>query len=406
MRLVFTLITSTILSGMLFAQAPRTSLLEISESVYTQDNARTICLKEDIRSTHSEKLAILSFHPDEFQGPGATEDPFFNTPSDQWWNIYGTPGFGQGYVDRVSYNGNNLVLGRSFWNDTIAARTNRTAIALVTMPEVLYDPSTREIFTRIEVNFEKESIELKDFRIFLYVAADNQMAFQRFDTLDNSLCQLFIDPNDTNYFLTDTLDSFYHNDVVIANPSGFDGVDDIIPNEVPLGGRYTANFTYTVPNKYAIGDLKVVGFVADYDGNDLTSNAVVNVAKSAEFTSYDSEDLSDPNHPENPDNPNSVFSPSYWPTGFNDVIDVSDKMTFYPNPMREVGVAQFKVPNRQLVNVFVTDVEGRLVKTVYEQLLSAGEHRAALSSTGLDQGMYIIHVQGENFNNRVKFVLQ
>ncbi len=406
MRRIFTLLTTTLIAGTLFAQAPRTSLLEISESVYTQDNARTICLKETMRSNFGDELAILSYHPDEFQGPMATEDPFFNQASDQWWNIYGTPGFGQGFVDRVSYNGNNLVLGRSLWNDTIAARINRSAIALVTMPEVLYDPATREIFARVQIDFQKESIELKDFRFFLYVAADNQLGIQRFDSLDNSLCGLFIDPNDTNYFLTDTLDSFMHNDVVIANPSTFDGVDDVIPNEVPEGARYTSTFTYTVPNKYAVEDLKVVGFVADYDGNDLGSNAVVNVAKSNSFTEYDSEDPTDPNHPENPENPNSVFNRDYWPTGLNEGHGTSNEIRFFPNPMTDVGVAYFTVPASQMVNVYVTDLEGRTVRSVYTQELMQGEHRAAVSSNGLSAGVYVMQIAGESFTHRVKFILQ
>jgi hypothetical protein len=297
-------------------------------------------------------------------------------------------------------------LGRSLWNDTIAARINRTSIALVTLPEVLFDPTTREIFARVQVDFEKESIELKDFRFFLYVAADDQLGVQRFDTLDNSLCGLFIDPNDTNYFLTDTIDSFFHNDVVIANPSTFDGVDDVIPNEVPLGARYTTTFTYTVPNKYDISDLKVVGFVADYDGNDLASNAVINVAKSNTFTTYDSEDPTDPNHPENPDNPNSVFNQSYWPTGFQEESSMDEQISFFPNPMTDLGVAQFSVPSRQQVNVFVTDLGGRMIHTVYNQELIGGEHRAAVSSSGLSSGMYIMHVAGENFQKQVKFVVQ
>lgn len=406
MKRILTLLSGVLVTTSLSAQVPRNSLLELSESVFTRDNARTICIKENLRNTFGDDLAILSYHPDDFQGPGFTADPFFNQASEQWWNIYGTPGFGQGYVDRVSYNGNNLVLGRSLWADTIAARINRTAIAEVTLPETLFDPANRQLFARVQVIFEKENLELKDFRFFLLVAANNQMGIQRFDTLDLTLCTAFIDPTDTNYFMTDTLDSFMHNDVVIANPSGFAGVDNIIPNEVDQGARYTTSFTYTVPMNYNIEDIKVVGFVADYNGNNLASNAIINVAQSANFISYDSSDESDPNHPNNPDNPNSVFNQANWPTGINEEASVEIDLVFYPNPMLDLGLAAFNVPNRQQVSVFLTDLDGRMVKAVFDQVLTQGRHKAALSASGLASGFYILHVQGENFKQQARVVIQ
>lgn len=406
MKRIFTLFNGVLITATLSAQAPRNSLLEISESVFTLDNARTICIKENLRNTFGDDLAILSYHPDDFQGPGFTADPFFNQAAEQWWNIYGTPGFGQGYVDRVSYNGNNLVLGRSFWSDTIAARINRTAIAEVTLPEVLFDAAKRQIFARVQVVFEKENLELKDFRFFLLVAANNQLGIQRFDTLDLTLCTAFIDPADTNYFLTDTLDSFMHNDVVIANPSGFAGVDNIIPSEVAQGARYTTSFTYTVPTKYNIEDLKVVGFVADYNGNNLAANAVVNVAQSADFVLYDSDDETDPNHPNNPDNPKSVFNQANWPTGLNESLPVDINLLVYPNPLIDLGLAAFNVPSRQRVNVYLTDLEGRMTKVVYNQVLTQGRHKAAVSTSNLASGFYILHVEGENFKQQTRIVIQ
>ena len=405
MKRIFTLSILLGITNMISAQAPRTSLLEISESVFTQDNARTICLKEEVRSAFGDDLAILSFHPDDFQGPGFSEDPFFNNASDQWWNIYGTPGFGQGHVDRVSYNGSNFILGRTLWNDTLAARVNRTSIGLVTLPEVLYDPAKREIFTRIQIDFEKENIELKDFRFFIYVAADNQLGIQRFDTLDATLCTAFIDPNDTNYFLTDTLDTFYHNDVVIANPSTFEGIDGVIPNEVVEGARYTTTITYTVPAAYDINDLNIVGFVADYDGNDVTSNELINAAKANSFTNYDSEDTSDPNHPENPDNPNSVFNQDYWPNGINDAR-IEEGINVYTNPVRELGLVEFVVPHRQVVSVSIRALDGRLVQNIYQQTLSQGTHRAAFTNAQISSGLYLISIEGEDFRYIEKVVVE
>ncbi|MEX2596355.1 MAG: T9SS type A sorting domain-containing protein [Salibacteraceae bacterium] len=404
MKRIVTLFYFTTLALAVLAQAPRTSLLELSESVFTRDVATTICLKEELRNSFNNDLAILSYHPDDFQGPQFSEDPFFNNSSDQWWNIYGTPGFGQGFIDRVSYNGNNLVLGRSRWNDTIASRINRTSIALVTLPEVLYDPAKREIFARIQIDFEKENIELKDFRFFLYITANEQLGFQRFDTTDSGLCVDFIDPSDTNFFMTDTLDTFYHNDVVIASPSTYEGVDNIIPNEVDEGARYTTTFTYTVPNKYALDDLKVVGFVADYNENDVTRNAVINAAQSVSFIEYDSEDPKDPNHPENPDNPNSVKNPNYWPTGSKTIFN-DEVFGFYPNPMRDLGVLSFSVPTNQHVEVGVYNIQGKLIKQVYSQDLSAGTHKAAFTNNGISNGVYIVKVKGESFQRQLRVVI-
>lgn len=388
MRQYSTLLAAFIfLASPTFAQAPRTVLLEITESTWDINTPSVICAKEEIKALYPDDVAIISYHTDNVVNGG---DPLFNNVANNWSDALGINAFARGLIDRVSYNGTNLIsVVYENWADTIAARLNRTSIGLVTMPEVLYDPDTKEIYARVQIDFKKDVIELADYRFFCYIVRDGMTADQLIDT-NAAGCAVLPDTNDTAY-------NFVHMDVAFANPGGASGVDNIIPVEIDNGSRFTRAFTYKVPNGVSLSDLRVVGFVANFGGqNDVTENNVINVAKADAFTDYDSSDESDPNHPDNPNNPNSIKNPSYWPTAVQEV-KVERGLTFYPNPMNELGILEFTVPSTQMVSVDVYTMDGRLAKRIYHQELSAGKQKAAVSGTGLIPGLYIVHVKGTTF---------
>jgi len=383
-------------SALGYAQAPRTVLLEVSESNQVTSSAEAVCLKEEVKSTHGDDVAVISYHIDEFINGG---DPFFNTTAEQWADVFSISQFGRGAIDRISYNGTSLTsLDPTLWSDTIAERLNRTSIARVTLPEVLVDPNTDKIYVRIQINFEKENIELKDFRFFCYVVQDNRVADQMIDT-NATLCSMYPDTSDTAY-------DIQHMDVAIANLSTYEGTDLIIPNQVEEGAQYTTSYTYSIPNGVSVDDLRVIGFVSDYNATDITLNAVINTAKSSDFTEYDSSDDTDPNHPDNPENPNSQYNSANFPSGLQHAQNEDVNPIFYPNPVTEVGVLEFNVSGNQLVKAQVYNITGQLVKDVYTQRLSTGRHKAAFATTNLESGVYFMRVKGESFEVNERFVIK
>jgi hypothetical protein len=377
-----------------WAQAPRTVLLEVTESTWDMNTAEVICAKEAIRDQYADEVVIISYHTDNVINGG---DPLYNTTAENWSDALGINAFARGLIDRVSYNGTSLIsVTSSDWADTIASRLNRTSIGLVTLPEVLYDPDTRGMYVRVQIDFKKDIIELNDYRFYFTVVRNGMLADQLVDT-NTSLCGPLSNGNDTVF-------SFSHQDVAFSTPSGATGIDNVIPVEIDNGARFTRAFNYTVPASVDLNELHVVGFVANWGGQtNITQNNVINVAQAASFTTYDSSDESDPNHPNNPDNPNSIYNPGYWPTAVEE-LPVDEKVILYPNPMDELGILEFTVPAQQNVSVNLYSMEGKWLRSIYNQELAAGQQKAAISGNGLESGIYIVRIKGETFERYARLV--
>lgn len=396
MKQFFTL-SILLISVTLFAQSPRTVLLEMSESVWTPASVEAICAKEDVRSTYGDDVAVIAFHPDNIQNGG---DPMYNTISSQWADIFGVNQFGRASIDRVAYDGTSLTsLGISNWSDTIGARINRPSVGLVTLPELLFDPNTDEVYVRVQINFTKDVIELKDFRFFCYLVEDGKEEIQLVDTNLLTGCSLFNDTLDTAY-------AFAHNDVVKRNPSTYEGTDDIIPNEVLEGEQYTKAYTMSIPNGVSVDDVRIVAFVADYNAGDITSNEVINSINGDDFTEYDSGDPTDPNHPDNPNNPNSLMNPDNWPTAVKEVSTAQFEIAISPMPISDLGIVSFELPARQKVEVSLYSIDGVKVRSIYHQELAAGVQKAAISRGELAAGIYVLNVKGESVNASQRIVIQ
>jgi hypothetical protein len=398
---IFSLLFAT---SALFSQSTRTALLEVSESTITPSNTSVICAKEDVRSAFSEdEVVILAQHYNDVQN-----DPLFQQFSKEWALSLFVNGFTVGGVDRVSYNGNSMVLNPSVWVDTIAARINRPTDALVTLPEVLYDANVNQVYARVQVDFSDSSIFNRELRFFCYlvqdgVEADQYLAIDALEIDSNEIpdCNTFALPHDTldsNILFGDTFydfgkANFKHNDVAILNPSTYEGTDGIIWLQTKEGNRFNSVYTFAKPAGVDLADCRIVAFVANYSNADVKKNELINAAQKSSFTSYDSSDDSDPNHPDNPDNPNSVNNPINWLTAVKELENIDFGLTIRPNPVNEFGVIDFNLAKSEKVSVSIFDINGNLVKDIYTQTRSAGAHKAAFSAQDMNAGVYFVRLQ-------------
>lgn len=396
MKQLFTLGCTLVISAGAFAQYPRTVLLELSESTWTATNSTAICTKEAAKSIYGTDLAVISYHWDDIQNGG---DPMFKQFANEWSQTYFISQWGRGAIDRVAYDGIKLTSLDPFaWNDTIAARINRTTEALVTIPELLYDAAEDEIFVRLQLDFGIGNIANREMRFFLYLVQDGVVATQVVDTAELGTCTLFSDTTDTAF-------NYYHNDVAILNPSSYQGTDNIIPLQVLEDSKYSAIYTFDKPAGINLSDLRVVGFAALYSNADVTKNQVLNAAQKVSFTNYDKSDVNDPNHPDNADNPNSRFNPNNWPTSVNEIPNFDYEISVSPNPANDIVIAKFQVPNNQTVEATLVDMQGRKVSVAYNQTLAKGEQRAAFNTENIPAGYYIIQIEGQNFVSRSSVVV-
>jgi hypothetical protein len=391
------------------SQSTRTVLLEVSESTWTENNSSIICAKEKAKSSFSDdELAVISYHWDDLQNGG---DPLFQTFADQWAQTFNVSVWGRGAIDRVSYNGTTMTsLSEDLWIDTITARINRTTDGLVTLPEVLYDSSYEEIFVRTNLLFTDSTYGIvnREMRFFLYLVQNGVSADQVVDATNFGNCTLFSPPFDTvNINGNDYLykPNFNHNDVAVKNPTGVSGTDNIITQQIVVGNQFNDMVSFAKPAGADINNLRVVAFVANYDNADITKNELINAAQESTFTIYNKDDVNDPNHPENEDNPNSRFNPANWPTSIEEVQEIDLNMTISPNPLHDLGIISFTVPARSRVSVDVYDLNGRKVKSVYNQTLGAGSQKAAFNASEFENGVYFARIYSDSFVAQKSFVV-
>jgi hypothetical protein len=77
----------------------------------------------------------------------------------------------------------------------------------------------------------------------------------------------------------------------------------------------------------------------------------------------------------------------------------------YPNPFNANTSISFVLPHAADVRATVYDVTGRLVATLAEGWMPAGEHHVSLDAASWPSGIYIYHLQSAEFSASRKLVV-
>jgi hypothetical protein len=77
----------------------------------------------------------------------------------------------------------------------------------------------------------------------------------------------------------------------------------------------------------------------------------------------------------------------------------------FPNPSNPATTIQFSISERALVSLRVFDVLGREVKTLVNEVLSAGTHERTWDAQSCSNGVYFYRVQAGSYSNTKKLVL-
>jgi uncharacterized protein (DUF1501 family) len=76
----------------------------------------------------------------------------------------------------------------------------------------------------------------------------------------------------------------------------------------------------------------------------------------------------------------------------------------YPNPVRDKVVFGFRINNRGRVQLEILDIQGRLVKTIMDEVREIGFHQVSYDLNCLKTGTYLYRIQSSNFENTKKLI--
>ena len=85
--------------------------------------------------------------------------------------------------------------------------------------------------------------------------------------------------------------------------------------------------------------------------------------------------------------------------------DVLDALTFFPNPVVNMGTLVFELKDRAEVTVTLYDLNGRQVQALPRRVLPSGEQRLDIPVNGLANGTYLVEVRTETARRMARFVV-
>jgi hypothetical protein len=94
-------------------------------------------------------------------------------------------------------------------------------------------------------------------------------------------------------------------------------------------------------------------------------------------------------------------------TGNNTTIapDKFELSQNYPNPFNPSTVINFSLPKSSLVTLKVYDITGKEVKTLVNELRSAGRYDVTFDASNFATGVYFYTLETENFTQTKKMLL-
>ena len=78
----------------------------------------------------------------------------------------------------------------------------------------------------------------------------------------------------------------------------------------------------------------------------------------------------------------------------------------FPNPFNQSTMIVFYLPRTARVTLRIYDVAGRLIETLVEGDVPAGEHRLHWSAQGLASGVYLCRMEANDFSETIKMIYQ
>lgn len=176
------------------------------------------------------------------------------------------PFYPSGSIDRMVFPGEATVgTGRDKWREYVLKQMSKGSDVDVKVLNVSYDKSTRIMKADVEATFVKSMSG--DLRLNLMVIEDEVTGSGSGYDQSNYISGNPSFKGHPYYDKPAKIVGYQHRSVVRAYPSGVWGIKNSIPAITSTGEKYTASFTYTIPEEFNAGNILLVGAVQKHGAN-------------------------------------------------------------------------------------------------------------------------------------------
>ena len=176
------------------------------------------------------------------------------------------PFYPSGSIDRMVFPGEATVgTGRDKWREYVLKQMSKGSDIDVKVVNVSYDKSTRIMKADVEATFVKSMSG--DLRLNLMVIEDDVTGTGQGYDQSNYISGNASFKGHPYFDKPSVIKGYHHRSVVRAYPAGVWGIKNSIPAITSTGEKYTASFTYTVPEEFDAGNILLVGAVQKHGAN-------------------------------------------------------------------------------------------------------------------------------------------
>ena len=176
------------------------------------------------------------------------------------------PFYPSGSVDRMVFPGEATVgTSREKWREYVLKQMTKGSDIDIKVVNVSYDKATRIMKADVEATFVKSMSG--DLRLNLMVIEDDVTGTGQGYDQSNYISGNASFKGHPYYEKPSVIKGYNHRSVVRAYPGGVWGIKNSIPAITSTGEKYTASFTYTVPEEFNAGNFLLIGAVQKHGAN-------------------------------------------------------------------------------------------------------------------------------------------
>ncbi len=288
---------------------------------------------------------------------------------DDFFNSVGYPG---GVV-----NLKGAAIGRTSWTSSVNASLMEMAVATVSISDVSYDTTTRNLIATVNADFTLGAAGA--YRLNLWLVEDSVVGT---GTGYDQVSYFSSQAGHPLFGLGSPIAGYVHSHVLRKMVGTSWGTNNSVTNTAQ-GGHNSRTYSHTLSTGWNPDHMYLVGVLAKFDGSGLNQRKISNVEE--------------------------VKLSEALSVSINDNKEVFNGISVYPNPFSEKLTIQFNLDETTSLHGEIIDLNGKVVSVIGHGIMNKGQHTLTwdgktAAGHSASNGIYFVRIStesGKSFSGRV-----